>query len=208
MSAAAIGAGYAAGYAGCQNQNAPVSKTKLEDTINRLKQEQEKYKKQQREEKSQIANLPDNVTENRIKNLENKINNLQSRLEKMKNGREDGKCETCENRKYQDGSDDPGVSFKNASKVDPSAAEAAVRGHEQEHVAHNRAKAKEENKEIVYQSVRIKHGICPECGKTYTSGGETVTVTRTKPESRLEDKFKVGVDDKEKEKGGILDIAA
>ncbi|MCM1299536.1 MAG: hypothetical protein NC228_08240, partial [[Eubacterium] siraeum] len=185
-----------------------VSKTKLEDTINRLKQEQDKYKKQQKEERTQTANLPDNATENKIKNLENRINNLQARLDKMKSEKDDGKCETCENRRYQDGSDDPGVSFKNASKIDPSAAEAAVRGHEQEHVSHNQAKAKEENKEIVYQSVRIKHGICPECGKTYVAGGETVTVTRTKPEINLEDKFKVGVDNKEKEKGGLLDIAA
>lgn len=208
MSAAAIGAGYSAGVNGYQNQNAPVSKTKLEDTINRLKQEQDEYKKQQKEERTQIANLPDNITENKIKNLENKINNLQARLDKMKGEKEDGKCETCENRKYQDGSNDPGVSFKNASKIDPSAAEAAVRGHEQEHVSHNQAKAKQENKEIVYQSVRIKHGICPECGKSYVAGGETVTVTRTKPETDLEDKFKVGVEDKEKEKGNLLDIAA
>lgn len=208
MSAAAIGAGYTAGANSYQNQNAPVSRTGLEDTINRLKQEQDKYKKQQEEERTQNANLPDNATQNKIKSLENKINNLEARLDKMKGNKEDGKCETCEHRKYQDGSNDPGVSFKNASKIDPSVAEAMVRGHELEHVSHNQAKARQENKEIVCQSVRIKHAICPECGKSYVAGGETVTVTRTKPKTELSDKFKVGVEDKEKEKGGLLDIAA
>ncbi len=207
MSAAAIGAGYTAGTNSYQNQNTPVSKTKLEDTINRLKREQEKYKDLQKEERNQVANLPDKAVENKIQDLDKRINNLQARLDKMKGEKEDGKCETCENRKYQDGSNDPGVSFKNAAKVDPSAAEAAVRGHEQEHVSHNKAKAEKENKEIVYQSVRIKHGICPECGKNYVAGGETITVTRTKPEA-LSDKFKVGTEDKEKEKGKLLDIAA
>lgn len=210
MSAAAIGAGYTPGVNSYQDKNTPVSRTKLQDTINRLRQEQDKYKKQQEEEKTQNANLPDKATQNKIKNLEDKITSLQARLDKMKGGKEeDGKCETCEHRKYQDGSNDPGVSFKNASKIDPSVAEAMVRGHEQEHVSHNQAKAKEENKEIVYQSVRIKHGICPECGKSYVAGGETVTVTRTKPKTEeLSDKFKVGVEDKEKEKGGLMDIAA
>ncbi len=209
MSAAAIGAGYTAGANSYQNQNNPVSKTKLEDTINRLKREQDKYKDLQKEERNQVANLPDKAVENKIQDLDKRINNLQARLDKMKGEKDDGKCETCENRKYQDGSDDPGVSFKNAAKVDPSAAEAAVRGHEQEHVSHNRAKAEKENKEIVYQSVRIKHAICPECGKNYVAGGETITVTRTKPKSEsenLSDKFKVGTEDKEK--GKLLDIAA
>ena len=32
------------------------------------------------------------------------------------------KCETCENRKYQDGSTDPGVSFKTPGKINPDAA--------------------------------------------------------------------------------------
>ena len=47
---------------------------------------------------------------------------------------EDAECQTCKNRKYQDGSDDPGVSFKTATNVAPEQAASAVRGHEQEHV--------------------------------------------------------------------------
>lgn len=109
----------------------------------------------------------------RLANIEDRIKTLKLRI----NSAGDGECQTCANRKYQDGSDDPGVSFKTASKVNGNA-EAAVRGHEQEHVSRNRAKAEREGSEIVYQSVMIKHAICPECGSTYVSGGETTTVTK------------------------------
>ena len=90
---------------------------------------------------------------------------------------EDAKCETCEKRKYQDESDDPGVSFQTATKVDPRAAQAAVRGHEMEHVVRERAKAEREGRRVVSQSVTYHSGICPECGKFYVSGGTTRTVT-------------------------------
>lgn len=90
---------------------------------------------------------------------------------------EEGKCETCAKRKYQDGSDDPGVSFKTATRVDPKAAQAAVRGHEMEHVVRERAKAEREDRKVVSQSVTYHTGICPECGKFYISGGTTRTVT-------------------------------
>lgn len=90
---------------------------------------------------------------------------------------EDAKCETCEKRKYQDGSDDPGVSFKTATRIAPEAAQAAVRGHEMEHVVREQAKAKREGRKVVSQSVTYHTGICPECGKVYTSGGTTRTVT-------------------------------
>lgn len=90
---------------------------------------------------------------------------------------EDAKCETCEKRKYQDGSDDPGVSFKTATQVAPETAQAAVRGHEMEHVVREQAKAKREDRKVVSQSVTYHTGICPECGKIYISGGTTRTVT-------------------------------
>ena len=38
-------------------------------------------------------------------------------------------CETCANRKYQDGSDEGNVSFKTASHVSPESAGARVRAH-------------------------------------------------------------------------------
>ena len=91
-------------------------------------------------------------------------------------------CETCKNRKYQDGSDDPGVSFKMATGVDPKLAQAAVRGHENEHVVRERAKAIQEDRKVVSQSVSYRSAICPECGKVYIAGGTTRTVTVNKPE--------------------------
>ena len=41
-------------------------------------------------------------------------------------------CQTCKNRKYQDGSDEM-VSFKSAAHVSPQAAAGRVRAHEGEH---------------------------------------------------------------------------
>mgnify|MGYP001050140681 FL=1 len=167
-------------------------KSSIEDSIKRLEKERDKY---QNEKGSSDSRLLDR----KIGNLEDRINNLRERLDKIRT--EDGECKTCENRKYQDESDDPGVSFKSASKISSGSAEAAVRGHEQEHVTRNQAKAERENKEVVYQSVIIKRAICPECGDSYVSGGETTTMTRSKPEQR----FNVGIADN-KENGTLLDI--
>lgn len=91
---------------------------------------------------------------------------------------EEGRCETCEKRKYQDGSDDPGVSFKTPTNIKPEQAAAAVRGHEMEHVVREQAAAQREGRKVVSQSVSIHTEICPECGKAYVSGGTTRTVTK------------------------------
>lgn len=100
--------------------------------------------------------------------------------EKSKSAREfmqEETCQTCKNRKYQDGSDDPGVSFKTATRLSPEQAATAVRGHEMEHVTRERAKADREDRKVVQQSVTIHTAICPECGDVYVSGGTTRTVT-------------------------------
>ena len=94
---------------------------------------------------------------------------------------EESECQTCKNRKYQDGSDDPGVSFKTATSVAPEQAAAAVRGHEQEHVVREQAKAQREDRKVVSQSVTIHTEICPECGDVYVSGGTTRTTTKANP---------------------------
>lgn len=91
---------------------------------------------------------------------------------------EEGECQTCKERKYQDGSDDPGVSFKTPTNVAPEQAASAVRGHENEHVVREQAKARREDRKVVSQSVTYHTGICPECGKVYVSGGTTRTVTK------------------------------
>lgn len=83
-------------------------------------------------------------------------------------------CETCKNRKYQDGSDEM-VSFKSAAHISPDAAAGRVRAHEQEHVSNAYKKAATKNGEVISASVSIHTSICPECGRTYVSGGETKT---------------------------------
>ena len=90
---------------------------------------------------------------------------------------DEAKCETCEKRKYQDGSDDPGVSYKTPTTISADNAAAAVRGHEQEHVVRERAKAEREDRKVVSQTVTLHTDICPECGRVYISGGTTRTVT-------------------------------
>lgn len=83
-------------------------------------------------------------------------------------------CETCKKRKYQDGSDEM-VSFKSAAHISPESAAARVRAHEQEHVSNAYKKAAEKSGKVISASVSIQTAICPECGRTYVSGGTTHT---------------------------------
>lgn len=91
-------------------------------------------------------------------------------------------CETCKNRKYQDGSDE-NVSFKAAAHISPRASAATVRAHEGEHVSNAYTKAAEKGGKVISASVSIYTGTCPECGRTYTAGGETRTVIQYSDES-------------------------
>ena len=83
-------------------------------------------------------------------------------------------CDTCKNRKYQDGSDEM-VSFKAAAHISPNAAASAVRSHEQEHVSNAYKKAAMNNGKVMSATVSIHTSVCPECGRSYVSGGETTT---------------------------------
>ena len=78
-------------------------------------------------------------------------------------------CQTCKNRRYQDGSDEM-VSFKTPGKISPEESYAKVMSHEKEH---------ESNKELVSTTVSLKTSICPECGRAYISGGTTTTLMKT-----------------------------
>ncbi len=114
-------------------------------------------------------------------------------------------CQTCKNRRYKDESDDSGVSFQTASHIDPSAAYSAVRSHENEHVARNRTHAEQNGQRIAYQTVTIHHAICPECGRSYVSGGVTHTVTKADNSS----KYTIGDIDLEKDPvGSIVNVVA
>lgn len=83
-------------------------------------------------------------------------------------------CETCASRKYQDGSDE-NVSFKTPTRISPDRAASAVRAHEQEHVNNAYSEAARENGRVLSANVAIHTAICPECGRSYVSGGTTTT---------------------------------
>ena len=83
-------------------------------------------------------------------------------------------CETCKNRKYVDGSDEM-VSFKSPQHIPTAAVATRVRAHEQEHVSNAYTKAAEGNGKVLQASVAIHTAVCPECGRTYVSGGTTTT---------------------------------
>lgn len=123
------------------------------------------------------------------------------------NGKRDGfdkdcplcECETCKNRRYQDESNDSAVSFQTPTRMDPSAAQSRVRGHEMEHVRRERMKAADEGKHVVSQTVQIKTDICEECGKIYVAGGLTRTVTRTDMRD-FHSMFMLGFDEEQADK--------
>lgn len=91
-------------------------------------------------------------------------------------------CETCKNRKYQDGSDEM-VSFKSAAHISPSASASRVRAHEQEHVNNAYTKAAKNNGKVLSASVALKTAVCPECGRSYVAGGTTTTQIKYQDES-------------------------
>ncbi|MEY8331843.1 hypothetical protein AALB53_01770 [Lachnospiraceae bacterium 47-T17] len=97
--------------------------------------------------------------------------------EQVKPGRKSspGECDTCKQRKYQDGSNEGDVSFKTPGHISPQASAAAVRAHEQEHVGNAYEKAAKEGGKVRSATVSLRTEICPECGTSYVAGGETRT---------------------------------
>ena len=124
-------------------------------------------------DKARMPNLPG--TKDDARQFENPVTGESKSAQEVM---EEGECQTCKERKYQDGSDDPGVSFKTPTNIAPEQAASAVRGHENEHVGREQAKARQEDRKVVSQSVTYHTDICPECGKVYVSGGTTRTVTK------------------------------
>lgn len=91
-------------------------------------------------------------------------------------------CETCSNRKYQDGSNEM-VSFKAAAHISPEASASRVRAHEQEHVSNAYKKAARDGGKVLAANVTLKSAICPECGRSYVAGGTTSTKIQYSNES-------------------------
>lgn len=192
MDISGISAGISSGM-GQSSSSTTISDLKLKISTNEKKLEELTAKGQT--ESAQAKNLDMQIKryEARLNDLENKNNGGQSETDKADKKRrfDSFECQTCKNRRYQDDSDDSGVSFQSATRVAPGAADMAVRSHENEHVARNRDKAERNGMKIVSQSVTIKRAICPECGKVYTAGG----VTRTKMMTDTSDRYTVGMFD-------------
>ena len=115
-------------------------------------------------------------------------------------------CQTCSNRKYQDGSDE-NVSFKTAAHIDPKAAASRVRSHEQEHVNNAYKEAAQNNGKVVSCNVSIRTSVCPECGRTYVSGGTTATQIKYYNEENPYQKEMKASDAVSKYRGRNLDTA-
>ena len=111
------------------------------------------------------------------------VNPGQSEIKQPGRKSSPSECQTCKNRKYQDGSNESNVSFKSAQHIDPASAYSEVSAHEGEHVSNAYNKAREGNGEVVQASVAIHTAICPECGRTYVSGGTTTTQIKYPNES-------------------------
>lgn len=114
-------------------------------------------------------------------------------------------CETCNSRKYKDGSDE-NVSFKTAQHIAPEAAASRVRAHEQEHVNNAYRKASKDNGKVISANVAIHTSICPECGRSYVSGGTTSTQIKYYNEENPYQK-NLKQTDAAKYKGRMIDIA-
>lgn len=183
-----------------------IRKKALESQISNDEQELEKLSAKQTAEKSKLKiELTKYKTElsKLEKNSADKEND--EKAADMKRRFDSFECQTCKNRRYQDQSDDSGVSFQTASHIDPSAAYSAVRSHENEHVARNKTQAEQHGQKIAYQTVTINRAICPECGRSYVSGGVTHTVTKADNSA----KYTVGDIKLEKDPvGSIVNVVA
>lgn len=115
-------------------------------------------------------------------------------------------CQTCKDRKYQDGSNEGNVSFKAPGHISPEASAAVVMSHEGEHVANAFSKAAQNNGKVVSASVSLQTGVCPECGKTYVAGGTTRTQIKYNEENPYDKNKKIA--DETVLKGMNIDYAA
>lgn len=89
-----------------------------------------------------------------------------------------GECQTCKERKYVDGSDEGNVSFKAPGHIAPEASAGIVMSHEKEHVANAKREGNKPGNELISATVSLKTAICPECGRSYVSGGTTRTLIK------------------------------
>lgn len=142
-----------------------------------------------------VSNSYSSNNDNTSTNNLNSPNAVGDKDMQVKPGRKSSpaECQTCKERKYQDGSNE-NVSFKSPTHISPNAAAGAVRAHEGEHVANAYSKAAKDNGKVIRASVSIHTAICPECGITYVSGGTTnTTIKYSKEESPIGNLLDVSV---------------
>ena len=132
-------------------------------------------------------------------------NPLTSNIKSSDSKTSPAECETCNSRKYQDASDE-NVSFKSAQHLSPESSGSMIRAHEQEHVNNAYTKANQNNGRVLSANVAIHTSICPECGRSYISGGTTTTQIKYYNEENPYQKQLIQTD-AAKYKGRIIDIA-
>lgn len=189
-----------------EGMNSKIRRQTLERQISSDEQKLQKLGAHETAEKSKI-NIEISKYKNELSKLEKTSEDKKSEEEAadIKRRFDSFECQTCKNRRYKDDSDDSGVSFQSATHVDPSAAYSAVRSHENEHVARNKTQAEQNGQKIVFQTVTIHRAICPECGRSYVSGGVTHTVAKADNSA----KYTVGDLDLEKDPvGNIINVVA
>lgn len=153
------------------------------------------------------AMMPGNISVNSSKaGSTDAIQGIDGKADESRAAKRAGRaeCQTCKERKYQDGSDEM-VSFKAAAHISPQAAGTAVRAHEQEHVSNAYKKASKGNGEVLQASVKIKTAICPECGRSYVAGGTTNTRIKYNEKNPYEKNAKSN--QAEAMKGNAVDLA-
>lgn len=133
------------------------------------------------------------------------VNPTESKVKSAGRKSSPAECETCNSRKYQDGSDE-NVSFKTAQHISPESAAGRVRAHEQEHVNNAYTKAAKDNGKVISANVAIHTAVCPECGRSYVSGGTTTTQIKYYNEKNPYQKD-LKLQDETKLKGRMIDLA-
>ncbi len=93
-------------------------------------------------------------------------------------------CKTCEGREYQDGSDDPGVSFQTPGHIPASMSGVKVASHEGEHSTRETEQAQKEGRVITNKKVTMQMAVCPECHRMYAAGGTTTVSTMDDPKNK------------------------
>lgn len=114
-------------------------------------------------------------------------------------------CQTCKERKYQDGSDEM-VSFKSAAHISPESSASRVRAHEQEHVSNAYKKASKDGGKVLAATVSLRSAVCPECGRSYIAGGTTTTKIKYPNESNPYQQNRKSAD-RDATTGGNVDLA-